>query len=207
MIHRLLKIPFPPDKFREEVDTIRSIALQNDIHLNIEKHIHHIRLSQIHSRTTSLASSTSLTRTRWVRLPYLGHVSYKIAKVLRTLGLNPGFYPMRTLRSLSFIKDPVPIQAKTGVYKVTCRDCGSSYIGQTGRSISVRLKEHLDAWEKNDRHKSSVARHLLDSRHNPLNLDIKLLHHVEKSFFPQQSGTIRDRPNGEHGTWSTTQWC
>ncbi|EYC13370.1 hypothetical protein Y032_0044g948 [Ancylostoma ceylanicum] len=34
------------------------------------------------------------------------------------------------------------------VYLITCRTCGDEYVGETGRPICVRIKEHLDGLNK-----------------------------------------------------------
>ncbi|KAG0424581.1 hypothetical protein HPB47_028207 [Ixodes persulcatus] len=40
-------------------------------------------------------------------------------------------------------KDPIPTDTEKGiVYKIPCQDCGSSYIGETGREKITRMKEH-----------------------------------------------------------------
>ena len=40
-------------------------------------------------------------------------------------------------------KDPVPAHQQEGVvYKISCSDCSKSYIGQTGRTLAQRVKEH-----------------------------------------------------------------
>ena len=74
----------------------------------------------------------------------------------------------RTNKNVSKILRPKPSKSaedKTGVYKITCNDCDSLYIGQTGRSFIKRFKEHLP---KKDFSKtmSSYARHLMDRNHN-----------------------------------------
>jgi hypothetical protein len=51
-----------------------------------------------------------------------------------------------------------------GVYRIPC-ECGRVYIGQTGRSVDVRLKEHQ--WHIRLEHldKSAVAEHSIDQGH------------------------------------------
>jgi len=40
-------------------------------------------------------------------------------------------------------KDPLPKMSHANViYKISCRDCDASYVGQTGRRLATRLKEH-----------------------------------------------------------------
>ena len=43
---------------------------------------------------------------------------------------------------------------EVGVYEIPCRDCNSSYFGETGRGLDTRLKEHQRAY--NLMHNNSV---------------------------------------------------
>jgi hypothetical protein len=43
-----------------------------------------------------------------------------------------------------------------GVYHIPS-ECGLVYIGETGRNLSIRLKEDKMNWEKAELHKSAVA--------------------------------------------------
>ncbi|KAF9789071.1 hypothetical protein SFRURICE_005673 [Spodoptera frugiperda] len=52
-------------------------------------------------------------------------------------------------------KDPLAVP---GVYMIPC-DCGSSYIGETRRNITTRLKEHIRSVKNMDTHTSAVAEH------------------------------------------------
>ena len=45
-----------------------------------------------------------------------------------------------------------------GMYSIPC-SCGKSYVGQTGRSVTSRLKEHKRAILHRDTEKSAVAEH------------------------------------------------
>jgi hypothetical protein len=55
-------------------------------------------------------------------------------------------------------KDSVNESQKPGVYRIPC-ECGLVYIGETGRNLSVRLKEHKTNCEKAEQDKSAVAKH------------------------------------------------
>ena len=52
------------------------------------------------------------------------------------------------------------------MYKIPCKDCDQCYIGQTGRSLSCRLKEHKRAVEKGDGLISAVAEHVWEKHHS-----------------------------------------
>ena len=47
------------------------------------------------------------------------------------------------------------------VYKINC-DCGSSYIGETGRPFNLRLKEHITSVDKLDQ-KSALSEHIINN--------------------------------------------
>ena len=58
------------------------------------------------------------------------------------------------------VKDKVDDHEHKGVYKVTC-SCGLNYIGEIGRSLKVRLKEHGA-----DIHTSALVEHSEKSKHH-----------------------------------------
>ena len=55
--------------------------------------------------------------------------------------------------------------ASSGVYKLTCPDCKKAYVGQTGRSFSIRYNEHKLAF-RNNSHTSKFAQRLIDHAHS-----------------------------------------
>ena len=61
-------------------------------------------------------------------------------------------------RSLCTHKDSVNEFQKPGVYRIPC-ECGLVYIGETGRNLSLRLKEHKTNCEKAELEKSAAAKH------------------------------------------------
>jgi hypothetical protein len=63
-------------------------------------------------------------------------------KVLKRKEIRTSFKPLITIRQrMRSVKNPIDQRQQKGVYKVSC-SCGKSYIGETGRSFQIRIKEH-----------------------------------------------------------------
>ena len=81
-------------------------------------------------------------------------------------------------------KDSVDESQKPGVYRIPC---GLVYIGETGRNLSKRLKEHKTNCEKAELDKSAVAKHKRSDTSN-LKRHVKSIHSREKLFCCQECG-------------------
>jgi hypothetical protein len=108
-------------------------------------------------------------------LPYIQGVTDKIAKVLKRKDIMTSFKPLITIRQrMKSVKEPIDHQQGKGIYKVSC-SCGKCYIGETGRSFQVRIKEH-EANIRNERtHTSALAEHSLKTKHHVCLEDTKIL--------------------------------
>ena len=95
----------------------------------------------------------------YVCLPYIGPASHKIERILKKGGIRVYHSSENKLFSaLCTHKDGVDEFQKPGVYSIPC-ECGLVYIGETGRNLSLRLKEHKTNCEKCEQEKSAVAKH------------------------------------------------
>ena len=102
-----------------------------------------------------------------VTLPYVQGQSEAIRRILQKLNITTSFKPVTTLRQiLSHPKDPIPTLNKTGVvYRIPCADCDGSYVGQTGRTLGQRIKEHRKAVSSFNTDTSALAEHVLTEDH------------------------------------------
>jgi len=75
--------------------------------------------------------------------------------------------PEVTLRRiLSHPKDKVSLEKKVcNVYSIPCGDCNVKYIGETGRSLKTRRKEHEAAVRLLKTEKSALAEHANSTGH------------------------------------------
>ena len=63
------------------------------------------------------------------------------------------------------VKTRIPEEKKTGViYEVPCKECPQTYIGETKRTLNVRLSEHKQAVKRGDP-KNGIAVHAHESNH------------------------------------------
>ena len=80
------------------------------------------------------------------------------------------------------IKDKLtPIDKTNVIYQYKC-ECGSTYIGRTGRKLSRRIKEHLPIWvfkgeKRNSNSMSAITKHLIDNNCVPNPKLFKILFH------------------------------
>ena len=94
-----------------------------------------------------------------VVIPYVKHLSESIRRILSPLKIRTCFRPHWTLRqALVNLKDWVPLQQKAGViYRIPCSGYPRVYVGQTGRTLAQRLKEHKRALVNGHLAQSAVA--------------------------------------------------
>ena len=62
------------------------------------------------------------------------------------------------------IKQKIDCETKNVLYRIQCQKCGKEYIGETGRNVKVRIKEHLD-YVKNKNVKQPTGAHFNKKGH------------------------------------------
>ena len=78
-------------------------------------------------------------------------------------------------RIFTRVKDPIPPEERTGViYKIKCI-CGDFYVGETGRNLTTRLKEHKAACRLAAFDRSAVAKHAWQEGHEIEWNDVEIL--------------------------------
>ncbi|PNF19831.1 hypothetical protein B7P43_G12503 [Cryptotermes secundus] len=74
-------------------------------------------------------------------LPSVGTIFHRISRVLSRHNMKSvGLPPKKISNFLRPVKDHLGLRTP-GIYRIPC-ECGKVYIGQTGRSVDTRLKEH-----------------------------------------------------------------
>ena len=109
-------------------------------------------------------------------LPYVKGLSEALRRCLQQQGIRTVFRSDTTLRShLVRPKDTVDPAKQDGVvYKIPC-ECGKVYIGETGRSMHERIKEHDRDIRLARTQSSGVLEHSNATGHYPLWDEVKFI--------------------------------
>jgi hypothetical protein len=99
-----------------------------------------------------------------VVLPFYPALAGKLTRIFRRVGLKPCFRPIRSLDSLLCKRKWGSHVSRGLVYRIPCTQCGWSYVGETSRSLSDRLKEHRRA-VRNFSSTSELVSHMLSTDH------------------------------------------
>ncbi|XP_076066125.1 uncharacterized protein LOC143039766 [Oratosquilla oratoria] len=112
------------------------------------------------------AADTRQAATRRVTLPYVKGASEVAARLLRKHGIEVVHKPANTLHgALTKVKDMEVEENKTGVvYGIGCGNFGTRYIGETGKKLSTRIKEHQSAVNRKDG-SSTIYWHCQEEQH------------------------------------------
>ena len=139
-------------------------------------------------------------------------LSEAIKCVLTPLGVKVVFRPLRTLRQMLVRpKDPVPVEEHKGVvYSISCVECSSVYIGQTGRSLKQCVSEHRRALKYENIQTSALAEHVFKTGHavdlsqpEVLDQNNPTQHHtlhVGELVHPAQPGSLEQRVRNPTGS-------
>ena len=109
-------------------------------------------------------------------LPYIKGVSEFIRRCLQQQGVRTVFKSDTTLRShLVRPKNALELTKQDGVvYKIPC-ECGKVYIGETGRAMQDRIKEHDRDIRLARTQTSAVSEHANETGHLPTWKKIKFI--------------------------------
>jgi hypothetical protein len=73
------------------------------------------------------------------------------------------FQKKKNIHVLRPVKDDLGLKVP-GVYRIPC-ECGEVYVGQTGRSMEARCKQHMRHIRLEQPEKSAVAEHSINTSH------------------------------------------
>ncbi|XP_071050947.1 uncharacterized protein [Onthophagus taurus] len=157
---RALKTPMSTKDFNNEILTIINIGLNNGFKLeDLQRTFYKIHNNLITSKLYPHGTAPN----RFISVSKYNPIINSLQRVVSTY--NFSITPKNNNKISNFLvncKHKFEKLQLNGVYKILCKVCNATYIGQTGRNLKVRFKEHL----KNDN--SAVFRHLRDNDHQKI---------------------------------------
>ena len=116
-------------------------------------------------------------------IPYHENISFTIRRILADYNLETVFRVDWKLDD--FIKlgeDPLDkLNQSNVVYKITCRQCKRTYIGQTGGLLKTRRNEHLNNINLIEKYHNVVSKHKSKYNHD-FNWDNLQILHKENNY-------------------------
>jgi hypothetical protein len=168
LIYRALTIS-EPTSLNEELEHLNQVLTKNgykskDIHRTTE------RLKNKISNSTNMNTSSEKEEEKevkkWTILPYLQGTTERISRILGKHNIKVIFKPQNKIAQLlPNPKDSRPHLETPGVYRIPC-SCGKVYIGETGRKISTRIKEHQRSAKYCHFSQSALAEHWMETGHS-----------------------------------------
>ena len=171
-INRMLTMPISAQNRKQEWNKILTMAQKNGFPTQL---LHEMKKQTIVRKEGETKTEAEHQHSRkWVTFTFHSPSIHKITNLFKKTNLKIAFRPTNTIyQQLSDRnKDPNP----TGIYQLKCNTCSRAYVGQSGRPITTRHREHL-RYIKNNNPTSAYATHILDNRHEfgPAEKTLKLL--------------------------------
>ena len=100
---------------------------------------------------------------KWVTFTHFSPAVRKITNIFKRTDIGIAFRTTNTI-SKQLSLERYTNQDHSGIYKIKCNTCDKAYVGQTGRAISVRYREHI-RYIRTNNPQSAYATHILQNRH------------------------------------------
>jgi hypothetical protein len=109
-----------------------------------------------------MTTHTQSPSQKWDTFMYVRRETNFITNLFKKANVKIAFKTNNTIQKLLMHKQQKKdIHSQSGVYKLTCPDCGKLYVGQTGRNFATWFKEHKNAF-RTASHSSNFAKHLIE---------------------------------------------
>jgi hypothetical protein len=160
MVNRLNNLPVTPETQQQEENIIRHMVMSNGYPVRF--------IDKLQRKTIIKGDHTTQTNQqtqKWVTFRYYSPLIRMVTNIFKNTSLRIAFRATNSLRQiLNTSKKHTNIYSNSGIYSLKCSTCNRFYIGQTGREIETRFKEH-HRYIRTNNPKSAYAMHILNNDH------------------------------------------
>ena len=96
-------------------------------------------------KTYFVPPATTGVHKPYISLPFIPELEV-VKTVNKDLDVNIAYKYTSTIKS-TLVRNKNFVDCTAGVYKIDCKDCDLAYIGETGRNLETRVKEHRYAFQ------------------------------------------------------------
>ena len=141
-------LPLTTEKQHAEWKTIKSIAKSNNFP---DKIITNLRV-KLQQKTHQIPDKEENRNKKWTVFTYYSPRIRKFTNLFKHTNTGIVFRSTSTIQQHVKPKTPSNTQVynKSGIYKLTCKTCKLSYIGQTSWNLKQRYREHIRYIKNND---------------------------------------------------------
>jgi hypothetical protein len=154
MVNRSNNLPFKPEVKQQQENTIWHIANNDGYPVRL--------IQKLQQKITVTENHNTLTKQpiqKWVTFKCHSPLVRKITNIFKNTILRIAYQATNTLWPKH-----TNIYTSSGIYSLKCSTCNHFYIGQTGRNIGTRFKEHHH-YVRTNNPKSAFAMHILNNNH------------------------------------------
>jgi len=157
-INRLTTLPITESSKQKEWETILAIARDSGYPVSM---IHNLKTKLINREKTQ-KQETMTPQNKWITFMYFSPLVRRVTNLFKQTRLKIAFRATNMIQQQLTAKqthsDP------SGVYKLKCNTCNKVYVGQSGRIIGIRFKEHI-RYIRSNNSTSAYVTHILENRH------------------------------------------
>ena len=110
---------------------------------------------------------------RFITIPYSKHAD-AISKQLEIIGIRISTSSGQKIKELVKTKETKEDSEKSVVYELPCTGCYKTYVGETGRGVKTRIREHKSD-VKFHRTSNAIVVHIDECQHLPKWEETRLL--------------------------------
>ncbi|XP_046586595.1 uncharacterized protein LOC124292769 isoform X1 [Neodiprion lecontei] len=170
LVDRAIKL-LSTEFHEKNLSLIYNILRWNDyphglLHKHISKRRSHIN-NLLDNNIDSASADDNRPATTFIPIPYVSGLFESPNRLFTKHNVK---FVGKKSKNLQIIfdsgKDRIPMGKRSNVvYKIPCNDCNQVYIGQTGRHLNTRIKEHQRTVHENEERHTALTKHVTNKQH------------------------------------------